>query len=136
MPALPRFAQYQSAAEQQRASWPANLKAPIMNQQATIKIDRMAGAEAISARARAVGTEHGVVICDCVWDIGQSFELQHAHRLDLSTPTKTVRLYFPDLELVTSGNDARTRRTEERLRRAIAQLLPRSPSPTYATSVY
>ena len=99
-----------------------------------MKIDRLAGAETISARAREIGAENGVVISECVWDIGQSVELQHAHRLDISTATKTVRLYFPDLELSTSGHDVRKKRTEDRLRDAIAQLMPRSPCPTYATS--
>jgi hypothetical protein len=106
-----------------------------MNQDASTKIDRLAGAETISARAREIGVEHGVVISECVWDIGQSVELQHAHRLDLSTATQTVRLYFPDLELSTVGNDVRKKRTDDRLRGAIAQLMPRTPSPTYATSV-
>lgn len=106
----------------------------IMNQDVNMKIDRMAGAEAISARAREIGAENGVAILECVWDIGQSVELQHAHRLDLSTATNTVRLYFPDLELSTAGNNVRKKRTEDRLRGAIAQLMPRSPSPTYATT--
>ena len=105
-----------------------------MNQDASTKIDRLVGAEIISARAREIGAEHGVIISDCVWDIGQSVELQHAHRLDISTAAKTVRLYFPDLELSTAGNTVRKKRTEDRLRDAIAQLMPRSPSPTYATS--
>lgn len=81
-----------------------------------------------------IGMENGVTISECVWDIGQDFGHEHAHRLDLSTATKTVRLYFPDLELTTSGNNARKKRTEDRLRKAVAQLLPLSPSPTYATS--
>lgn len=106
-----------------------------MNQDASTKIDRLAGAEVISAKAREIGMENGIVISECVWDIGQAFELQHAHRLDLSTSTKTVRLYFPDLELSTTGNESRKKRMEDRLRNAIAQLLPRTPSPTYATSV-
>lgn len=105
-----------------------------MSQELSTKIDRSAGSEAISARAREIGLEHGVVISECVWDIGQSIELQHAHRLDLSTATQTVRIYFPDKELLASANDARKKRTEDRLRDAIAQLLPRSPVPTYATS--
>jgi hypothetical protein len=102
-----------------------------MNEESNTRIDRMAGAEAISAKAIAIGMEHGVVISECVWDIGQDFGHEHAHRLDLSTATKTVRLYFPDLELTTSDNESRTKRTEDRLRRAIAQLLTRSPVPTY-----
>ena len=105
-----------------------------MNQELNIKIDRLAGAEAISARAREIGLENGVIISGCVWDIGQSGELQHAHRLDISTETKTVRIYFPDQELSTSGNQVRKKRTDDRLRDAIAQLLPRTPVPTYATS--
>ena len=106
-----------------------------MNQEVSTKTDRLAGAELISARAREIGLENGVTISECVWDIGQSVELQHAHRLDLSTTTKTVRIYFPDKELSPSGSEIRKKRTEDRLRDAIAQLLPRSPSPTYATSV-
>lgn len=105
-----------------------------MNQDVSMKIDRLAGAEAISARAREIGAENGVIISECVWDIGQAVELQHAHRLDLFTTTKSVRLYFPDLELSTVGNEVRKKRTEDRLRGAIAQLMPRSPAPTYATS--
>jgi hypothetical protein len=109
--------------------------AAIINQECSMKIDRMAGAEAISARAREIGAENGVVISECVWDIGEACGLQHAHRLDLSTSTaQTVRIYFPDLELTTLDNDSRKMRTEQRLRGAIAQLLPRSPAPTYSTS--
>jgi hypothetical protein len=103
-----------------------------MDQERNERIDRLAGAEAISARALAIGMESGVVISKCVWDIGEDFGLQHAHRLDLFTDMKTVRLYFPDLELTTSGNEARTKRTEDRLRSAIAQLSSGPPSPTYA----
>ena len=106
----------------------------IMNQPCNMKIDRLAGAEAISERAREIGIEKELVISECVWDIGEACGLQHAHRLDLSTTTKTVRLYFPDLELTTAGNEARKKRTEDRLYNAIAQLLPRSPAPTYATT--
>ena len=106
-----------------------------MTQQCNTTIDRLAGAEAISARAREIGMENELVISECVWDIGEACGLQHAHRLDLSTTEKSVRLYFPDLELTTAGNDARKKRTEDRLHNAIAQLVPRSPKPTYATSV-
>jgi hypothetical protein len=105
-----------------------------MNHECGMKIDRLAGAEAISAKAIAIGNEDGVVISRCVWDIGEDFGHEHAHRLDLFTETKTVRLYFPDVELTTTGNIARAKRTEDRLRNAIAQLVPRSPSPTYGTS--
>jgi hypothetical protein len=94
-------------------------------------IDRMAGAEAISAKAKEIGAEYGVVISECTWDIGKDFSLQHAHRLDICTEAKTVRLYFPDLELTTSGNDGRAERCEDRLRRAISQLSALSGSATY-----
>jgi len=69
-----------------------------------------------------------VVISDCVWDIGEDVSHPYAHRLDLVTATKTVRLYFPDLELTSSS---RTTRTEDRLQRAVAQLLPPPHSATY-----
>ncbi|HJU71627.1 MAG TPA: hypothetical protein VJ603_07255 [Paucimonas sp.] len=96
-----------------------------------MKIDRLAGAEAISAKAVAIGMELDVVISECVWDIGEDLGHEHAHRLDLITATKTVRLYFPDLELTTSDNASRTKRVEDRLRRSIAQLLLHPPLPTY-----
>lgn len=96
-----------------------------------MKIDRMAGAEILSAKARAIGLEQGVLIGECTWQIGDDLDHQHAHRLDLLAADKTVRLYFPDLELTTSGNASRARRSEDRLRDAIAQLLPRSPAATY-----
>lgn len=102
-----------------------------MNKDSNMRVDRLAGADAISAKAIAIGMEHDVVISECVWDIGEDFRLEHAHRLDLITATKKVRLYFPDLELTTSGNESRKKKTEDRLHRAVAQLVSRSPSPTY-----
>jgi hypothetical protein len=103
-----------------------------MNQESKTRSARQAGAEAISRLAIAIGAENDVNISKCVWDLGEDFGLQHAHRLDLFTETKTVRLYFPDLELTTSTNDARKKRTEDRLRSAIAQLASKPPAPTYA----
>jgi hypothetical protein len=99
-----------------------------------VKIDRLAGAETISIRAREIGLEAGVVIIECLWDIGEDVDSAYAHRLDLSAATKTVRLYFPDLELTTSNNDGRKKRTENRLRNAIAQLTCVTPSATYTYS--
>jgi hypothetical protein len=105
-----------------------------MDQESNINIDRLAGAEAISAKAKAIGMENGVVIHQADWDIGKDVTHQYAHRLDLFSATNSVRLYFPDLELTTSGNEAREKRTRDRLQSAIARLLPRQPSPTYGTS--
>lgn len=96
-----------------------------------MKIDRMAGAEALSAKARAIGLQQGVTIDECVWQIGEDLEHEHAHRLDLIAADKTVRLYFRDLDLTGSDNAARAKRSEERLHNAIAQLLPRCPAATY-----
>lgn len=97
-----------------------------------IRIDRQAGADAISARAIAIALAQGVQISECSWDIGTDLTHEHAHRLELVTAAKTVRVYFPDPELCTSGHPMRSKRTEERLQRAIAQLLPHIPQPTYA----
>ena len=102
-----------------------------MHNDSNTAIDRLAGAEAISAKAIAIALDNDVLISECVWDIGEDLGHPHAHRLDLATATKTVRLYFPDLELTTSGHEARTKRTEERLRRAVAQLFSLPPVPTY-----
>jgi hypothetical protein len=95
-------------------------------------IDRVVGADAISEIAIAIGTEHGVVVSERVWDIGEDFAHEYAHRLDLSTATKSVRLYFSDSDLTTSGNNSRKERVKDRLYRAIAQLVVRTPSPMYA----
>lgn len=95
-------------------------------------IDRLDGAAILSAKARAIGAELGVPDLECLWDIGADFAHEHAHRLELVSAAKTVRLYFPDLELITSGNASRAMRSENRLRQAISQLVPRTPLPTYA----
>ena len=103
-----------------------------MNDESPLQAERLAGADAISAKAMAIGTELGVLIAECVWDIGQDLTHEHAHRLDLVTATKSVRLYFRDRELTAPDRASCTKRIEDRLRRAIAQLLSRPPEPTYA----
>lgn len=103
-----------------------------MNDESRLQAERLAGADAISAKAVAIGAELGVLITECVWDIGQDLTHEHAHRLDLLTAAKSVRLYFRDRELTASGNTSCTKRIEDRLRRAIVQLLSRPPEPTYA----
>jgi hypothetical protein len=103
-----------------------------MNKDSNMKIDRIVGADTISAIAVAIGTEHGVVVSERVWDIGTDSEHEYAHRLDLSTATNTVRLYFSDLDLTTSGTNPRKERVKDRLHRAISQLVVRTPSPMYA----
>ncbi len=107
----------------------------VADQEPVVSAERLAGAEAISAKAREIGTQNDLIISECVWDIGTDIGLQHAHRLDIFTTSATVRLYFPDVELLASANEARKKRTEDRLRDAIATLLPRSHGPTYGTSV-
>ena len=94
-------------------------------------IDRSAGAEVISAKAVAVGVELGVAVSTCVWDMGTDLSHEYAHRLDINTTTNTVRLYFSDLDLTTLGNESRTERTEDRLHRAISQLVTRIPAPPH-----
>jgi len=104
-----------------------------MDQDQQSAMNRQAGAEVISARATALGSEIGAVIVKCVWDLGTDCRLQYAHRLDIFTEEKTVRLYFADVELTTTGNAARAKRIDERLRGAVAQLLSLTPGPTYST---
>lgn len=94
-------------------------------------IDREAGADAISAIAITIGTQHGVVLSERVWDLGTDLGHEYAHRLDLGTATNTVRLYFSDLDLTRSGDKYRKERVEDRLHRAIAQLVVRTPTSTY-----
>jgi len=104
-----------------------------MDENKKAETDRQAGAEAISATAIAIGNEIGAVIVNCIWDLGTDSRLMHAHRLDLFTDTKSVRLFFADVELTTTGNVARAKRIEERLRTAMAQLLSLPRAPTYST---
>lgn len=94
-------------------------------------LERSNGAAAISAKAVALAVALEVELVECVWDIGADLTHEHAHRLDLITAAKSVRVYFPDLELTSSGNASRTKRIEERLQRAIVQLQQRTPAPTY-----
>jgi hypothetical protein len=105
---------------------------PAIDDESRVQAERLAGADAISAKAIAIGAELGVLITECVWDIGQDLTHEHAHRLDLVTATKSVRLYFRSRELTASDNTSCTKRVEDHLRRAIAQLLSRPPEPTYA----
>lgn len=95
-------------------------------------IERSAGAAAISAKALALALTQDVQIADCVWDIGTDLTHEHAHRLELVTEGKSVRVYFRELELTTADNASRSKRIDERLQRAIAQLTQRPPAPTYA----
>jgi hypothetical protein len=99
---------------------------------AVINIERSVGASAIATEAAALAVAQDVVIVDCVWDIGSDLTHEHAHRLDLVTADKSVRVYFPELELTTTGHAYRSKRITERLQRAIAQLRPRAPAPTYS----
>jgi hypothetical protein len=103
-----------------------------MKDDSNMRIDRLAGAEAISAKAVAIGVEYDVAISECIWDIGEDLGHEHAHRLDLIAETKKVRLYFRDLDLTIRGNESRSKRTEDRLRRAVAQLVSRPPLATYS----
>lgn len=100
-----------------------------------MKIDRMAGAEIISTSAKQIGIESDVALSECIWQIGEDFSHEYAHRLDIGTDSKSVRLYFSELELTAVLIANRKNRIDERLRSAIAQLVPRLPSRTYATSV-
>ena len=93
--------------------------------------ERLAGAAAITAKAVAIGAGLDIVIADCVWDIGDDLDHEHAHRLDLITADKNVRLYFREQDLTSPADGPRAKRTEDRLQRAIAQLLPRAPAATY-----
>jgi hypothetical protein len=99
------------------------------------KIDRLKGADIISSSAREIGLQSDVVLSECVWEIGEDIGHEFAHRLDLCTAAKSVRLYFSELDLTTLLTPSRKNRINERLRSAIAQLLPRIPARTYATSI-
>jgi hypothetical protein len=96
-----------------------------------MKNQRMPGAEAISARIKTIGREAGLDVERCEWDIGEDFGHTYAHRLDVFAQSGTVRLYFTDLELMTSNNEARRRKTETTLQNAISQLASASRAPTY-----
>ena len=97
----------------------------------SITIERTAGAAAIVAEATLLASAEGVEITDVVWDIGDDLTHEHAHRLDLLATDKSVRLYFTEPELTTSGHRMRSKRVTERLQRAIAQLTLRIPAATY-----
>jgi len=94
-------------------------------------IERNVGTAAIAAQANELAAAAGVQIVDAVWDIGDDLTHEHAHRLDLVTADKSVRLYFTEPEVTTSGHAMRSKRVTERLQRAIAQLLQRTPAATY-----
>lgn len=93
---------------------------------------RLSGADAISSIANAIANERGITLTKCEWDIGDDLSHEHAHRMDIFTDAKTVRLYFPDLALTAPDQPARRKRIEDKLNSAIAQLASRSPVATYS----
>ena len=93
---------------------------------------RLAGADVISSIAREIAREKGITLAKCEWDIGEDFAHEHAHRMDMFTDEKSVRLYFPDLALTAPDQPARRKRIEDKLSSAIAQLASRSPVATYS----
>lgn len=102
-----------------------------MNLESGTQVNRLQGADILSAKAIAIALERNVVITQCVWDLGEDVGHEHAHRLDIVTATKAVRMYFPDRALLTAGNEYQRERTEDRISRAVAQLVLHAPSPTY-----
>lgn len=102
-----------------------------MKKGSSMSIDRLAGAKVISTKAVSVGVDLGVAVSECVWDMGDDLTHEYAHRLDINTAANTVRLYFSDLDLTTSGNESRMDRMKDRLHRAITQLVTRIPASTY-----
>jgi hypothetical protein len=96
-----------------------------------MKSQRIPGAEAISEKVIAIGHEAGIGTVRCDWEIGEDFAHTYAHRLDVSADSGTVRLYFTDLELMTTNNAARRKKTETALQKAIEQLASKSRAPTY-----
>lgn len=103
-----------------------------MNENQDVTSNRMTGAESISCSAIAMGKESGLTLEKCTWDIGEDISHAHAHRLDLFTELKSVRLYFPDIDLTKSGDLSRKKGIDARLKSAIAQLVPHVPAATYA----
>lgn len=93
---------------------------------------RRSGADVISAIAAAIAQDKGIALTRCEWDIGEDLAHEHAHRMDMFTDTKTVRLYFPDLALTAPDQPARRKRIEDKLSSAIAQLATRPPVATYS----
>jgi hypothetical protein len=102
-----------------------------MMKESNTKFDRLAGADAISAKAVAIGSELDVIVSECVWDLGSDTGHEYAHRLELGTQTNKVLVYFSDLDLRVPGNESRKERVEDRLHRAISKLVLRTPAPTY-----
>lgn len=102
-----------------------------MNENQEAIISRLPGVDVINSRAIAFGKKSGVLIERCIWDISEDLSHEYAHRLDLFTDLKTVRLYFPDIELTKSEDVTRKKRIDARLKSAIAQLIPHVPASTY-----
>ena len=109
-----------------------NVKVTVMDQISNVVEARQAGAEAISEMAIAIGVRKGTTIAKSSWDFGEDYAHEYAHRLELFTEEKSVRIYFSDVELTKWGSMVRQNRTASRLTSAIDQLTVRLHSPTYA----
>lgn len=102
-----------------------------MNENQEVIISYRTGVDVINSRAVAIGKESGVFIERCIWDVSEDLSHEYAHRLDLFTDLKKVRLYFPDIEVTKAGDANRKKRIDARLKSAIAQLIPHVPASTY-----
>lgn len=102
-----------------------------MSENQEVIISHRSGVDVINSRAITIGKESGVLIEKCIWDISEDLSHEYAHRLDLFTDLKKVRLYFPDIELTKPEDASRKKRIDARLKSAIAQLIPHVPASTY-----
>lgn len=103
-----------------------------MEQTIDMAVQRQTGADAVSQMAMAIAISKGVPLSKSTWEFGEDGTHEYAHRLDLSTEAKSVRIYFSDVDLTKSENVMRKRRTEARLNNAIDQMAVRAHAPTYA----
>ena len=109
-----------------------NVKVTVMDQISSVVEARQAGADAISELAIAIAAKKGTTISKPSWDFGDDCAHEYAHRLELFTEEKSVRIYFSDVELTKWESMVRQNRTASKLTSAIDQLTVRLHSPTYA----
>jgi hypothetical protein len=85
--------------------------------------ERLAGADAITSRAKELANELGIHIIECIWDEGREMADRDSHLLEILTEDRSISGSFSDEQLADYQGKVGTERTEATLGEMIRSLL-------------
>lgn len=83
---------------------------------------RRRAASFIEETVRKLASEYGLAVSSCVWNLGQGFDSQGPHRLDLFLTNTAIKIYFTDEEFIHFVDGRRGYETRHRLRTLLSEL--------------